>query len=82
MFTDERPTWEAPALRGPTRCEFVVSGTLGDVLTHACRPATEPATQECTFIHAEVPHGWDLSDVMRLFDSREVQLGAVTVVRA
>lgn len=36
--------------------------------------------QACTIIHAEMPHGWDVADVVGLLESRGVQLDAVTVV--
>lgn len=82
MCTNQLSTQESSEARVSTRCEFVVSGALGHVLMHACRPEEEPMMRACTMIHADVPRDWDVSDVVRHFDSRGVQLEAITVVRA
>ena len=78
VWTNQQPDRNTP--RAPTRCEFTVSGALGPVLMHACRPEEDPMAQACTIIHAEMPHGWDVADVVGLLESRGVQLDAVTVV--
>jgi hypothetical protein len=81
VWTNQQPWRETTTSRVPTRCEFTVSGTLGSVLMHACQPELEPDARACTIIHAKVPHDWDLADVVRLLDSRGMQLEAVTAVR-
>lgn len=57
--------------------QFTIVGTLGPVLRRALEPYVTASPQRQTIVRAESPEGRDLVDLVRLLESRGLEIASI-----
>lgn len=57
--------------------QFTIVGTLGPVLRRALEPYVTASPQRQTIVRADSPDGGDLVDLVRLLESKGVEIASI-----
>jgi hypothetical protein len=74
MTASERPD------AGGAVYQFTIVGTLGPVLRRALEPYVTASQQRQTVVRADAPERGDLVDLVRLLESRGLEIASICVL--